>query len=202
MTNQEQHFVNLREALTEMCFQGQTHYRIWRTLNESFEKHPAPAENAPVFFIMTASAHFNSSFSFLAKLVDKHRDAVNINEYIEFVQSCPSMFKKTQSSTISKAVQKDLQIIEAFSTQITNIRARRDKYYAHLDRKHISKPKEILQLFPIKPIEIYQLYEEIGKIINRYSGFYDDSSSEMGIVGEDDVKWLIEFIEEKLQNND
>lgn len=199
MFDPKQHFVDLREALTELCFQGQTHYRIWRAVNESFSTHPTPAENAPVFFVLTAKAHFNASFSYLAKLVDKHKDSVKINDYIQFARSHPYIFQKEQSSTILKAVEEDSKLIETFSDHIINIRAWRDKYYSHLDRELISKPKAIFELYPIKPIDIYRLFEQIGNIINRYSGYYDDSSRQMGIIGEDDVTWLIEFIEQKLK---
>lgn len=199
MTNPSDQFRDLRELLTTQCLLGQVHYRIWRAINESSRDKPEIAESAPVFFIMTRKAHFDGALIHVARLVDKHSESTSIHHYLSFAESNALIFQKVTPTDVNSAVESDRASLEGMSRRISNITARRNKYYAHLDKALISGKEEVLADFPIAPKEIYDLLVEIGEILNRYSGYFDDSDTHMGVLDEDDVNWVMDSLGKSLE---
>lgn len=201
MEDVKKQFKRLRELLTDHCIRGLVHYRIWQAINESFGGKPKPSENAPVFFVMTHKAHFDAAFAHLARLLDSHKDSTNIEHYLNFIESNASIFRVSED-TINESVRQDRQLLAELRPIIENVRGLRNNYYSHLSRSAVPNPSEVFKKFPVRPLDIEQLFKKVGEILNRNSGYFDDSESQIGFVGEDDVVWLIDFIDKCLTHDD
>jgi len=193
------------KLLTNFAFQGATHFRIWKrlligngilTADEELGK-----KLAPVFIHMSQKAHYDSAFMHLARLLDNHGDATSIMHFLRCIESNPKIFSSHKPKKILTSVKEDQKALEKFKDVIESVEGRRNEFYAHIDRSLITDTQSAFKEYPLTASDLETAYELIGKILNRYSGYLDNSSTWMGIAGEEDVTKLLRYVGAKLRRN-
>lgn len=188
-------YEQLRKQLTELCFQGQYHYRTYKRLRTLLYEKQSCRNVAELFFDMSVPAHFYTGIGYLCQLYDYHQQSINIFRYLKFVKANVSIFKNANKITILKSLEQDEILLQEIKPLMTNLSVLRNKYYFHLDEQYLKNPMEVFEEYPITYNELERLFDSAGQIINRYSVFYDDSSTHMGIFNEEDIFDLFDFLD-------
>lgn len=130
------------------------------TLNESGQK---TWNRAPFFFSTTYDALSDSFSIALAKLFDKDESAKSIWKLIQRCRNESHLFPD------AKKIEQGLDVLErelAQNSLVDNalcvLQNRRDKLYAHNDKKFFLKPEKILE----EPLHNYQIWELLKWIRN------------------------------------
>ncbi len=191
-------FVELRNLLMKQAYTGRSHFILWKSLMQALEKDPQSLNCAREFFGLTINAHIDATMLHLSRLIDTHPQSVNIFYFLDYVErNRKELFKHTDQSTLEMALDSDRKTLQKLSPKIENVKRRRNKLYAHIDQECISNRTEILKTYPVVVGDVEELFEKIGKILNRYSGFFDGSTWVMKILGVDTaVDGLLSLVKE------
>ena len=176
MSNPEQYFHTQFERLRRETLDGQTHYRIWRSLNNAFASNPRLVEISPFFFRMTVEAHMDSVLLSLTKLTDKTRGALSIHDFLRYVEKHSGMFPYASDSEIHESTKRDFRRLDELQIHLERLREHRNNDFIHISKEVLSRPDfDIYSEFPVTYEEIDLLLQTIGKILNRYCQFMTKS---------------------------
>ena len=123
------------------------------TLNESGQK---AWNRAPLFFSISFDALSDSFSISLAKLFDKDKSAKSIWNLIQRCKNESHFFpdaKKVKQGL--GELEKELEQNCLVDNALCVLQNRRDKLYAHNDKKFFIKPEKVLE----KPLHTYQIWE-------------------------------------------
>jgi hypothetical protein len=59
-----------------------------------------------------------------------------------------------------------------------------------LDRKPAADINELAEMFPVDPVVVEEIFATLSKIVNTYSGLWDDSETFWELIGGDDFEGL------------
>lgn len=188
-------FENIYRRLTKTIFLGRSHLNVWKLMAEEEEKEPDTMKIAQTFFYLTSKANFETSILHLSRLLDNHKDSVNIWYYLDFIQSNhPNIFPNEYAGRIKKGVKRDKERLEELKTSIANLREWRNKRYAHFAKQILSNPNQIFAKYSLKVSELEEMYRSTSKIINHYTEFCDIIPVHGELLGDADVKSLFRII--------
>lgn len=165
---------NQQSVMTENLIKEiQTYYEHYLTIRNEVDLHDElftmtlkeqGIENwnrAPFFFGLVFNALSDSFSMSLARLFDKSGKAKSMMSLITKCKKNISLFqnpKDVQSKL--EAFEQELMSDQMICGAIPALRDRRDKLYAHNDKKYFVEPEKVLQ----QPVHMYQIWMLLDKI--------------------------------------
>jgi hypothetical protein len=188
------------DLLQRHCLLGQVHYRMWYRLNASFGEKPELGNLAPSFFLFAAEAHLNSVFLIANRLVDRRRDSLSIERFLEATERAAGTFAGVPAEEVRKAIAEDRSTLGGLEETIEKIRLHRNEQFVHLSRKLLEPP------FGVVPADEALMYEDVmtaleivGEILNRYHTFLRRGWRLMEVRGEQaDFDYVFTLLERSL----
>lgn len=179
-------FKILRDFLMTHYLNGIAHLEYWRELREQRLNGTQPiSQNKGILFSnefihYTEQAHWISSFLYLARLVDEHRDAREIRKFLIFVQNHSNIFSNYLDQIgsirdLRNEVAQDLMQYETFLRLRKQIKLIRDKFLVHFDRQSLTSHIKDFDHLSLDYEQMSQLYDFIGQMLNKYSAYFDDT---------------------------
>lgn len=100
---------------------------------------PAVPEQIPLLFTSIAESLHVDVVLLLAKLFEDRSDR-NIPRFLNFVETNLKHLKWASQSITPGDLAHQRKLLESHAQTIQNIKAQRDKYFAHHDKRHFGSP--------------------------------------------------------------
>jgi hypothetical protein len=143
------------DLLQHHCLFGHIHYRMWHRLNASFGEKPELGNLAPSFFLFAAEAHLNSVFLIVSRLVDRRRDTLSIERFLEAADRAAGTFPGVRAEEVRMALAEDRTTLGGLEETIEKIRVHRNEQFVHLSRELLRPP------FGVTPADEALMYEDV-----------------------------------------
>jgi hypothetical protein len=186
--------------LQHHCMLGQVHYRMWYRLNASFREKPEVGNLAPAFFLFAAEAHLNSVFVIVNRLVDRRRDALSIERFLDAAERVAGTFPGVPAEKVREAIAEDRSTLGNLEQTIEKIYDHRNEQFVHLSRKLLEPPYGVIASDKALMYEdVMKALEIIGEILNRYGAFFGRTLALMEVQGEqEDFDYVFTVVEGSL----
>jgi len=186
------------DALTRQCWRGWLYVREWRVLNKCLRQYPILAKTDPVLFDLAHEAIADWAIMIAARLVDERPEVASVRWLLCYAEKHPAIFPHRQNAVMT-GVKADGQRLSELAPKIGKLMAIRHNYFAHLNRKHLMPLGKLYTKYPFSPDDAEELYEAIGGILNRYSGYLRGSATRMNaVIREGHTEWLLDFLSKAL----
>jgi hypothetical protein len=188
-------FKGIFERVRDLVLYGDAHLRIWEGLaKEISEDNFLVGNTAPTFFGLTLEAHLDRALLNAAKTFDAHKDALNLRKIL----NCAGENKRTLSGENQKRLTeffpKAERQLSEIASSLSAIQTRRDKIIAHLDRKAVSDPQNVIAESRITLDELKKVHDTAWKIIQEVSTIFWDQTPLLPLVDVDDYEWPLSLV--------
>src|SRR5690606_18019961 len=173
---------------------------------------------APGFFWLTLNALYNDVIINLNSLFEeKVGRSRSLIDFLHFVEKDISIFTvenyikrnkgnfsidylKTYFPGVTKEIiSTDLDVIKKNSDSVQKLKAHRDKYYAHFDKKYFVEYENLSNDYPLTYGEIEKLIEISIEIINRYGIAFEGCANSMLGMNSLDVDTVMDILSKHLK---
>ncbi|MEH6674314.1 MAG: hypothetical protein V7666_07875 [Sulfitobacter sp.] len=125
----------------------------------------------PLLFIFLKSLEANLHVSLARLLEPKNRSHGNIEKFLSFCSANVKRISWNEGRLTSELIASQEEELAAHSRAIEAVRARRDKRFAHSDRKYFENADQIMEDFPLTEEDIVSLANCVVRIIRvHWSG--------------------------------
>jgi len=159
----------------EDVFVAASYFNMYRQLHDYFAEHAAQANAVGSF---TLQAYLDSMIMRLARVLERDKDAVNLECLLNAAQRGHQSFAYAESCQVLNMVSNHRDRLAQLREQYVAIRNARDKDIAHFDRIHFNDPDRLKAEFPftIEVREVEQLIRELWCIIDAYERFHTNGT--------------------------
>jgi hypothetical protein len=111
-----------------------------------------------------------------AKLLEKpHRSERSLFSFLDFCLKNRMNISWKSGAPPVNVIQSQLDDLEAHRATITTIMGRRDKFFAHLDKRYFADPSSIYSDFPLDEMAVIALVNCVINIISRHQVSLNDA---------------------------
>lgn len=104
-----------------------------------------------------------------AKLLEKsQRSDRSLFSFLDFCLTNRTNISWESGSPPASVIQQQLDDLEAHRATITTIMARRDKFFAHLDKRYFADPSAVYSDFPLDQTAVIALVNCVIKIVSKH----------------------------------
>ena len=150
------------------------------------------------FFSTVHNSCLSYAILALAKIFDKHKDAISIEYLLNYSEQNADAFPYARREDVSKSVPEYRSNLATVAPIIENIREQRGRIMAHLDKRLVKKPENVFAYPPLNLEEVESVFGLAFSIINNYckylgSEFARLDHSRRRVTG--DFEYLVRLIE-------
>lgn len=189
-------FIRYRAALLDDCRFGSMYLRQWSRLRQALATSPSLSHIGYHFFNSTVLGLQELVYVHLGRLLDSHKDSVNISKFLNFVEQNPEVFRDTSPADIRRLVARHRAALASLKDDIATLKYLRDNRYAH---RNSAVTQEQLAASSLQQESLRRLFDTVARILNDYSGIFDKCEYAMEFVAEDDVGRVLRIIEQAAQ---
>ncbi len=143
---------------------------IVKAVNQLYKDGQLKREVA--FFEIVYDACRREALLSLAKLVIAEKESLSVEYLLNCALEVPSKgFAHASREELKAAVSEHRHRLAELAPLVEDLKARRDRSLAHLDRKHVNEP-QILANAAIDLEKVDQAFEMSREIINVYRGYF------------------------------
>lgn len=202
----------LFDALVSQIVDGQIYYRLLCDLIAARKEDYKPFTQAPAFWYLTFNAVRDAYMVRLCRVYDTHSAALNIVNFLDTIKANPQLFSEDyfkkrlsdnphvdslwDSDRILDAAQleKDIESVSTKNPIVHKLIMWRHNMVAHIGAGSVLDNNRVLVDNPLTEIEIEKLLEQSMDIFNRYSNMYRAGTWIPQIIGHDDYKTVLKFM--------
>ena len=166
MTIEKDNIQLILDNLTGNLSAGWLYYFCAKSLDLAYNNHRVTCSRS--FFMGCYDACLNESVLTLSKLLLDNSDSVSIHYLFQQARNNVESFTNSTPDVIINAVNQSEKELSKFSEFINILKFNRDKSLAHIDRKHLNNPTEIIEKANIDMNEVENCFREILRIINMF----------------------------------
>ena len=191
-------------------------YLLLKKLKESKKEYLDVMNISPSFYAIVIHSLESTFIMGLSKLYDNDTEAMSIHKIINTCENFAKLFPSfhvndyqgedgnttVYSEKITIDIHKDIKemrkLIQNLEKEIYSLKGRRDKFYAHNDKKYFANIHRLVQDHPLNYNDIELLINTIGKILNKLLG---DLSGEVYLTyhkNYDDIEDSLKLLKELL----
>jgi len=189
-----EHFGKALDRLTEMIVLGKAHIRIARGLGRSVGDDPAIAHVSRTFWGMTMTAHLDVAQLLAFKLHDERSGTMTVEFLLQRAEDLRGQFRKASPQAVDGIVHQGRCFINSMAAPLKKIRAKRNRVIAHSDPTIIFDPAKLTKAVELSYSDLDVVFTVTGRILNRLSGAFRDSSADFDMLGVDDYENAIDLI--------
>lgn len=168
--------VKVIDELAWMLWNGREHLEAWselyKVLNEGDRELFTLAGR---FFMFTATAHMEVATLHAAKLIEKHKDSVNVWHLLNLAENAKPI-SRSQKRTITQAIESGRQCLAGIEADIATIKEHRDSYLAHTDRSLFNSG--LGQVRAVEASVLRRTFDRVGEILGRQRTIFAQTQDE------------------------
>ncbi|MCL2202513.1 MAG: hypothetical protein FWB88_01040 [Defluviitaleaceae bacterium] len=173
------------EQLLERIIWANDCLLVHKQLNDCRETYLDEMNYSPGFFSVASISILHEMYITVAKLFDADKDSLSVVNILNTCEQNQNYFhtefryvfhcagdEEREPEVICTPTNFPAKITDAKSELarlqpvIKNLTARRDKYYAHIDKKYVLKPNELWKNAPLTYNDVDTLLEYAGRVCN------------------------------------
>lgn len=178
---------------------------LYRRLHERRADRFAEMNIAPAFFQVVTVALSSSIILWADKLLNKHSERGILN-FLTFIEHNRDIFaieelKRRKNypdghwmldrePITFENIKEDRKRIQSLEF-LPNIKTRRDKFYAHFDKKYFFDRESLAEDAPLEWGDFENMIDIISDIFNRYSAAYDGQLFSFRPININDIDYLL-----------
>lgn len=186
-SEKEKQFEDFRSFLREEAALLVSFIAIYRRLHERRVDRLREMNISPAFFGVVIEALVSGIILWVGKLLNKKEER-GIFNFLTFIEQNIDLFTIEQLKTRVKKpnaqwilekeqitlerINEDRKIIQELSS-LQSFKIRRNKFYAHFDKKYFMNPEGLAEDAPLTWGDLQKVTDVISEIFNRYSASYD-----------------------------
>jgi hypothetical protein len=183
------------DRLIEMVVFGKAHVKIGLGLGNLLKGDPAIAQVSPVFWGTSLNAQVDIAQLIAFKLFDTHKGTATIFYLLEQARHLSNIFGNADPVQVEAIVQTASdKISRPLSKPLKQIRAKRNRVLAHLDRTIISDPEKVATQAKVTWTDLNVIFDISGQILNDVSVAFRDSSPLWDLIGSEDYTSTIDLV--------
>lgn len=209
-SEKENKFEVFRSFLKEEALLLVSFIAVYRRLQERRTDRLNEMNLAPAFFSLVFDALNSAIIHKVHNLFDEKGER-GIFNFLKFIENNRDIFtidrlkcrvKKPIAEWISEKKPVTFEMIEEDKKNIRNLaclqsfKTRRDKYYAHFDKKYIFNLERLGEDAPIIWGDFKNIRELLGELIDRYSSAYDGQLFVLEPINSHDIDGLLDRLHE------
>src|SRR5579859_7027855 len=188
-------FVKTLDRLIEMVVIGKEHVKIGHGLGQTLQGDPAIAQVAPVFWGMSLTAHLDAAELIAFKLFDTRAGTMTIGHLLAEAGKLKNAFGNATPLKVEAIVRiAHSQITERLTSPLKQIRSKRNRLLAHLDRTTVSDPEKVAEQVKVTFSDLNVIFDVAGRVLNDVSVVFCDVSPSYDMMGSEDYKRAIDLI--------
>jgi hypothetical protein len=172
---------------------GKAYLTIAKGLGEA---DPVVLGTGRTFFGLTIESSLYMAQMYAAKLYDTTRAAVTVQSLIRAAKSQANDFKYGTPQEVTTALKEAETRINGLNTILTAIKDRRNQLLAHLDPRTVKDPAGLASRAKLTFTELGRVFSETGVVLNELSRLWEDVTSSMELVDDDDYLGALSRIAE------
>jgi hypothetical protein len=202
----------LFDALAKDIVDAEIYYRLFCDLLEAKQAYPQTFNQAPTFWFLTLTSLNDAWISRLCRVYDQENSSLSLYNLLDIIKAHPHLFLKesfrerlqnnpyvdslAQDARVPQIeqIEKDIQISSPQDPIVKKLIKWRGNYIAHRGVKPTLNNFQILRDNPLSTEEIKLLLNQSRIIINKYLFFFRATTWSAQIIGHDDYKSLLKFI--------
>ena len=210
----------LLDALANEIVDANIFFRLYRDITSSIRENARAFSQSNTFWYFVFISLNESCLLRLCKIYDQENKSLNLFNLLETIKVNIGYFEKEQfrkrlkdnpfvnslaeSDTIpdKKRLEKDIIFARKNNPLIKKLLAWRNNKIAHIGAKITLGYDQILRDNPIDQKEVESLLDKSHEIFNRYSYLFKASTYSRHVVGHDDFKSLLKFLNMGLEKWD
>jgi hypothetical protein len=162
-----QRIQNTLEVLTPQLEEGWTCWCIAQALETQ------QAQQQTNFFLAsTQQTCYKAALLALAKLLDKHGEAMGLTYLLNLVENHPRALQRYTNANIQQVLSEQYTQLQSFENLAVQVKQLRDRRLAHFDRKHLNEPQTYLQHGLPDSAQIEKCYQLCFTIFNTYQTYF------------------------------
>lgn len=206
-TEAEQKFEEYREYLHQEATRLASYIALYRRLHELRAERLDEMNIAPAFFQVVVDALFSVIVLWVHKMFDEKSER-GLANFLIFCECNREIFElkelqrrknypdghwmlNNRKPVTIETINEDRERIRELES-LPSFKLRRDKFYAHFDKKYFFDRKKLAQEAPLKWSDLTQIVEALKDIINGYSGDYDGTLYVLEPINVTDVNYLLD----------
>jgi predicted MPP superfamily phosphohydrolase len=208
----DEEMIKLFDAIVSQIVDARIYYRLLCDLMAARKKDYKPFTQAPTFWYLAFNAVMDAYMVRLCRVYDTHSKALNIVNLLDTIKANPHIFSEDNfkkrlsdnphvdtlwdSSRIPDTVQleKDIESVNKKNPVVIKLMIWRHNMVAHIGAGSVLDNNKVLVDNPLTEKEIEKLLEQSMDIYNRYSNMYRAGTWVPNIIGHDDYKTVLKFM--------
>jgi hypothetical protein len=199
------------------------HYKLLRALLDVYNNPSSETfSQSRTFWFLTIEAHQDATLFRLGRVFDQGKDGLSLGKLLQTIKAYPHFFdeahfrkrfkNKVFAENLTKdfkklsmeGLERDIGLVSVDQNQggddvVRRFVAIRKKYLAHKDPKPLLSPAEFKTVADLSWADVEHLLDLANSLIRKYSLLFSASVDSTSMLGQDDYKYVIEAIEDKMQ---
>ncbi len=207
----ERQFEEYREALLRECIRLVSAIELFKHLHERKADRLDEMNIAPAFFARVLEALLTEIIIWTYKLLNP-REKLGFPKYLSFIEKNIDIFSiealqrrknypdghlmLRREPITCGTIKRDRRRIRELDEAIASIKLRRNRFYAHFDKRHFTEPTRLFEKSVIKWSDLDEIVLVMQDIFDTYSAVYDGNTFELKPVNIDDVDLVLDILHE------
>jgi hypothetical protein len=182
----------LNSLKQEVVF-GKAYLNIAKGLGKA---DPVVLSSGQTFFGLTIEASLHMSQMYAAKLYDTTSGSITVQSLLKTARLEVKSFKYGNPQEVLSAAETAEKRISGLDTILKSIKARRNQSLAHLDPQTVKDPAGLASRAKLTFEDLNKLFADTGAILNEVSRLWEDLTSSMRLIDDDDYTGALSRIAE------
>jgi hypothetical protein len=217
-------FSLLREALSYDIGHAHFHYKLLRALQDAHDQYGEVFGESRTFWHLTLEAHEDAVLYRLGRIFDQSKRALSLGNWLQTIKSNLHFFdeqsfrKRLQSNPFVESLAKDCRkpdeqeldqdiasVVVSLNKGTDNILKKfvdiRNEYLAHKDPGGLLPSRRPQMVTDLLWTDVEYLLSLADRLLSKYTILFDASVDSTTMVGQDDYKYVLETIKERIESH-
>jgi hypothetical protein len=217
-------FSLLLNALSSDIVHAHFHYKLLRALQDAHYQYWEVFSQSRTFWSLTIEAHQDATLFRLGRIFDQEKSALSLGNWLQTIRSNlhffdePNFRRRLQGNSFVESLAKDSRkpdeheleqdigsVVVNVNKGIDNVVKKfidvRNKYLAHKDPKVLLPSRGPKMVADLSWNDIEHLLSLADSLLNKYSLLFAASVYSTTMIGQDDYKYVLETIKERIESH-
>jgi hypothetical protein len=168
-------------------------------LDKALTDRPLLLQTDPALFGLAHSSLYSQALLYAARFLEDNTQSLGMVAFLNFAEQCAQLLLPRQRLELRDFLTEDRHSLDRISTLTGRIKALRDNFYAHWDKKFVTELDELFTQYPVSADDLERVFQLCRGVLNHYDGIFLDRETHYEMAGEGYTEWLLRFLDQVLK---